>query len=920
MKKSSGTIIFFSWLLSANLAVQALADRAYSSSQTPVGLPLTDKASKSPQGSSSKKSPQSSSFKKSPQGSSSVLVKKSSALKGKTTGIRFDEALPEDISNANFPDQINSFDFPDASLLDLVKAIGKLTQVNFIIDPGLRGKKVSIIAPSPITVAEAYKAFLSALAANGYTVVKSGAFWKIQTVQKAHKDNIEVYSGDYFPNTDQLITRVIKLKHLNAKDFMASVKHFLSQDNKQISVLESSNSLILSDYGSVIERVMKIVYEMDVPGSEEGIEIIPIQHASADYLAGILGQILDIGSSRSSYGSSYLSRTGRKSQVVLSPSSRGGSGGSLKISKILPDNRTSSLVVSANKEGVKRVRSLIKKLDTPVDAGRTGGIYVYNVLYGTAIEVYNTLMGIKPSDKGKKKERSHFFPTTGRRLGGSYSSGAQSPLFENVTILADANTNSLIISAKNKYDYEKVLSVLRKIDIPRDQVFIQAIIVEMIIDKNDDREFNLAGALGQLLGKNSFIEGIGFKDILGTSVAGFLSRSIDLASLLQKPQFGPGLILGAPVSSLLKSFSGRSSAFGMNVPDIITDHFEGMDNQNKNEITRSVLQSSARSTAHQNLQSAYIPLIRLLKRANNINVLSTPQLTTLDNVPAFIEVGENAPVGLTSTATAGALSQNSVDRQNVTLRLDIVPRINPESGTVQLDIKQKFDDFSNRSPSASELAARSVNIIKRNIETKMVLSDGETAVLGGLLTDREVRLDNKVPLLGDIPLIGWLFKGSSVKKEKRNLLVFITPTIIKGEKHEEKTEEILGQKLAERIHFIKKYMRGKDPHGEILNDLIPESKSILKKQKRKKSRWFWQRDSDAEGREAKNSPLVNERSEPSVEREPFLPEEEFVGEIEEGAEIIEGEEIVEELRPADYEPALLDSDLNPSDETPPRSD
>ena len=241
------------------------------------------------------------------------------------------------------------------------------------------------------------------------------------------------------------------------------------------------------------------------------------------------------------------------------------------------------------------------------------------------------------------------------------------------------------------------------------------------------------------------------------------------------------------------------------------------------------------------------------------------QLTTLDNVSAFIEVGENAPIGLTRTATAGINSQNSVERADITLRLDITPRINPESRTVQMDIKQKFDDFSNRSSTASELASRGVHIVKRNIETKMVLHDGETAVLGGLLRDKETITENKVPLLGDIPVLGWLFKGKDVTKEKTNLLVFITPTIIKGEGQRAKTKQILGKKLEERIHFIKKYMKGQDPHGEALDQLIPLSGEISDKKKnkqgkpqKKKRKWFWQKESSFE------KPMLKQENLPGI--------------------------------------------------------
>ena len=773
--------------------------------------------------------------------------------KGRKTGVTFDQALPEDMSNENFPDQIDSFDFPNANLLDLVKAISKLTGINFIVEPELQGKKISIIAPSPITVAEAYKAFLSALAAEGYTVIKSGAFWKIESTQKAHKDNTEVYSGEYFPNTDQLITRIIKLKHLKAPEFSTSIKWLLSQDNK-MSTLESSNSIILSDYGSVIERIMKIVSEMDVPGSEERIAVIPIEHAPVEELADILSELLSIETK--SRRSSYISRSSRKTRINLSSKTRKESlGGNLKISSIIPNLRTKSLVVKANKEGMKKVYELIYKLDIPIDASRTGGFYVYNVLYGTAMDIYNTLMGISPSDSKNNVKSSNRFSSPSIRTIRPYTARNISlPLFENVRIMPNSSTNSLIIRAKNKYDYERVEAVLKKIDVPRDQVFIQAIIAEMVVDKANNRDINLAGAMGGILEK-AFDDNYLFQEIFGSSVAGFLSSSFDIGSL-QKSQFGPGLILGLPFLTLLDGMfspsgsSGNTNSISSGLGEALSNipQFESLPDETKSEVLRSAIQSQISSPANQALKTSFFPLLRLLTKTSNVNILSTPQLTTLDNSRAFIEVGENAPVGLISTATAGALAQNSVDRKDVTLKLDITPRINPESGTIQMDIKQKFDDFSDKRSSASELASRSVYIVKRNIETKMVLHDGETAVLGGLIKDKETKTESKIPFLGDIPVLGWLFKGSNTIKEKRNLLVFITPTIIKGEEQRKKTKEILGKKLEERIHFIKKHIRGKDPHGDTLKELIPESKAILDNQKsqKKKRKWFWKKQSPAE--------------------------------------------------------------------------
>ena len=197
------------------------------------------------------------------------------------TNKKFSEANPEDITNENFPDLIESFDYPNADIADVIKAIGELTGKNFIVDPQVRAK-ITIIAPSQITVAEAYRAFLSALAINGLTVVPSGAFLKIKTARNAQRDSIETYSGDYFPNSDQMITRIIKLKHISAEEVNKQLRILPSKDGEMVPY-PPTNSIIISDYGSNIERVMKIINELDVPGFEEQLEVIRIRYAKARY-------------------------------------------------------------------------------------------------------------------------------------------------------------------------------------------------------------------------------------------------------------------------------------------------------------------------------------------------------------------------------------------------------------------------------------------------------------------------------------------------------------------------------------------------------------------------------------------------------------------------------------------------------------
>ena len=753
---------------------------------------------------------------------------RASSVTGRKNNIPFARSLPEDISNENFPDIIESFDYPNAPLMDLIQAVGKLTGMNFIIDPGVAGKKITIMAPSKITVAEAYKAFLSALAANGYTIVKSGAFWKIRETKTALKDNTEIYSGGYFPNTDQLITRIIRLKHINAGEFSKSIKP-LASAGQQVSSHESSNTIIISDYGSVIERIMKLVRVMDVPGSEETVQIIPVLHASAGNLSEILSELLGATRKRSSFRASNRRTPGtRITSTLINQKS-----GNIKVSHIIPDERTNSLIVSANKNGMKRVKNLIKKLDTYVD----GGVYVYNVLYGTAEQVYNTLMGISPS------KPSHARNYTARR----YSAGGRSPrstarspsrpltsstspLFQNVTIMADTNTNSLIISARNRHDLKRVKAVLKKIDVPKDQVFVQAVIVEMFVGRGDAWETNLAGKLMEGVSKK-ITEKAGLKGDVPI-IGGYLNRGLSPdESMIKKLAFGPGFVLGFPFAKLLGLTGvGGGEAASSSEEDIyneVSDRMYGgdfasiSDDDKKmvvNEVHR-IRNSGTNRVLNQALNSSLFPLLQILKEVGDVNVLSTPQLTAMDNVKAMIEVGENAPVGLTNTSSGGLNVNNSVEREDVVLKLELTPRINPDSGIIQMDIMQKFDDFSSKQSTASELQSRAVHITKRTIETKLILHDGETAVLGGLMTDKEVRNENKVPLLGDIPVLGWLFKGSTVTKQKRNLIVFLTPTIIRGKDQKNQTRRLLGKKLNERIDFIKKNMRGTDPHGDFLKKL-----------------------------------------------------------------------------------------------------
>ena len=681
--------------------------------------------------------------------------KKRKVLKstGAVSDVTFAEAEPEDINNENFPDIIDSFDYPNANIQDVLKAISELTGKNFIIDPKLSGK-ISIIAPTPITVAEAYRAFLTALSQSGYTIVPSGKFLKVVRSKDAVKDNIETYSGAYFPDSDQMITRIFKLKHIKAKNIQASLKNLVGSSQGLI-VYEPANSLIVSDFGSRIERLAKIIRELDVPGFKEKMAVIPIQYAKASKMAELIQKIIDGGQSQSSRFSRFSSRfRNRNSRTTVKSSAN--------FSLVTPDERTNSLIVVGNKDGIQQIRQLVKQLDFELE-GAAGGIYVYYMKYGDATSVANVLNGVlKSNTKTPSRRRSRLTsPNANRNLKGATIFG------ENIQILAEKDTNSLIITASHQ-DYKIISGILDKIDRPRDQVSVKMIIMEMSAD-------------------SSFQWGIDvYKFSEGTQGLGRIGiRTSDFQDLVSHNN-DAGAILG----------------FGSGDPVSIT----------VGNITQTV--------------TSVLGLVKLLQTSGAGNVLSQPTITALDNKQAIIEVGENVPAGTSTTSTTSGTSENIIFK-DATLKLKIKPFITPNHDKVKLDIEQDLKQLSSREVSASELANRAVPLTTRFLKTTIVVKNKDTAVLGGMMQDRDVENVVKVPLLGDMPLLGWLFKSKSIQKEKTNLLLFITPTILRNAYDSEK---VLTQQINDRIDFIKNYMKGEDPYGDYFTQLTKKALKNSKKE------------------------------------------------------------------------------------------
>ncbi len=664
---------------------------------------------------------------------------------------KLSQAPLEDITNENFPELIESFDYPNAEITDIVKAMGELTGKNFIIDPGVRGK-ITIIAPSKVTVAEAYKAFLSALAINGFTVVPSGKFLKIKSARNAQRDSIETYSGAYYPTADQMITRLIHLKHISATQVQRDLRILPSKDG-ELSIYEPTNTIILSDWGSNVERVMKIINQLDIPGFEEQLNVIALKYAKAKDIADIVDQIVNKGERSTTQtrgrSGSFTAGVPRFNRTATG-NTQNQQGNAYFM--VIPDDRTNTLIVVGNKSGIARIRKLVSQLDFKIRP-EDGGVYVYYVKNGDAEKIAQTLTGIAKDTAPKTGG------ATSPNSAASSSANSQEIFGGDVKIAADKNTNSLVVTA-SKPDYETVLNLLSKLDIPRDQVYVEAIIMEM----------SMSDALNWGVGYYQFD-----KDSGGVGRMGFNGFGNDLSSFLS-PVGGNGAVLG----------------FGRGEAVTLSNAVNG-----QNVVVKSLT-----------------GFINFLKKVGRTNVLSTPQIMAMDNEDAEIEVGDRVPTSTTTTQTTTGAS-SGVQFEDATVKLKIKPFISPSSDQVRLEIDQKIKQLSNKTSTAKALADAAVILSTRSIKTNIVVGSGDTAVLGGLMRDDELESVSKVPILGDIPILGWLFKSKTVQKDKINLLVFLTPKIIRNKQD---SSELLGKKLNERLGFIKQ-TGGRDPYGEKIDSL-----------------------------------------------------------------------------------------------------
>jgi general secretion pathway protein D len=700
-----------------------------------------------------------------------------------------------------------TFNLEDADLPDLVRLISQITGKRFILPSKGRSIKATVYAPTKVTAAEAYQAFLSILELNGMALVPSGRYLKIVESGRVEGRAIPLYTEDEdVPGGDRFLTHLHRVNNISAEDAATLLERFKSGDGS-ITGYAPTNMLIITDTGTNIQRMMRILTVIDVARTGEQMWVEPVHHADATELASRLTEIFEPAASASSSARKAAAPAKGKTPAAAAagPQTVGARGAESRLTKILADERTNSLIILATERMYLRILEMLKYLDVSIEG--EGRIHVHHLQHSDAEEMASTIQSLTGGRGGGGGQ-------AGGKAGAA-AAGSGDGIFEGtVAITAHKATNALVITS-SAHDYAALRHVIDKLDNERKQVFIEAVIMELSVDRSNSFGISYHGGI-----PNVPVDG-------SVSVLGFqASKTIGgLAGMAANGEVLSGLAVGVqgPVISNSQQLVGLSlPGFGV--------------------------------------------AVNALASSGDANILSTPHLIATDNIEAEISVGQNVPLqtgagiggglgnlsslaglaGGQSGGNAGALSAlaglsgggfgGSVPRQDVGTTVTITPHINASS-EIRLEINQ---EISSAGAPSEQGDLGVVSIDKTNAKTEVVVRDQQTVVIGGLMRDQLTNSATKVPVLGDIPLIGALFRSTSKRKIKKNLLLFLTPYIIRSPAD---LRFIYERKMRERQEFLDRYFvfgdseyqapvdysRTRGLIGEIINELgmIDEHNKLL---------------------------------------------------------------------------------------------
>ena len=608
-----------------------------------------------------------------------MVVPSSQAAPQQSPAIQLAQANTEQIATESTDDQI-TLNFQDVDIRALVSTVSEITGKNFIVDPRVKGK-VTLVSGGPLNSNQIYDVFLSVLEVHNFSAVPAGSIIKIIPSNIVKQQPTPTQYRITTDSRDIQVTQVYQLKHASVQELIPILRPLLPPTS-HFAAHAATNTLIFTDTQSNIQRLLEIIGKIDVPDRRSNVRVVYLEHASATDMANILTQIAN---------------------SQLKPGDAKAAG--VKVS-VQADRATNSLVISAPDNEFNLLKAVIAQLD--IERPSRGDVHVVYLRFAKAAELAQLLAQVLQSTQSGQKS----------------ASGATQ-----VSVQADEAMNAIVIHAEEE-EFRTVKEVIAKLDVRREQVFVETIIAEVSSSKAADLGVDWTAQYNNDTGGQT------------TSSSGFLSDNPT-----------GGLSLGF-INSFLTDVTGSF------VPDL------------------SIILHALRTDA-------------------NTNILSTPNLLTLDNETAEIVVGQEIPfvtgqftnTGASSTTTTtndatGATSSSStvnpfqtIERKDVGIKLKITPQIN-DGDTIRLEIEQEISSVSPVQISgASDLITD-----RRSIKATVQVDDGNIVVLGGLIRDDLVDSVSSVPVLGKIPLLGAIFRRTKKDARKTNLMIFLRPTIIRSTK------------------------------------------------------------------------------------------------------------------------------------------
>ena len=611
----------------------------------------------------------------------------------------------------------------DADIKAFINEVATITDQNFVLDPRINGN-VTVISNKALSRDEIYQLFLSVMQVNGVAAIDSG------TTIKLVPDNVAKQSGvavDLRGNSvgETLATRVIYLTNTQAAEVLGVIRPLMPQ-SAHAAAVPGVNALVLSDRADSLNQLTALIRDLD-SNVNDSLHVIPLRHVDAERMMDLISSLV-------------MTTGGGQAQ------------GSSNQLKVIADASSDRLLVKGSPEMIAKVQEMVNQLDT-TPSRRLSGLRVFRLKYASASHIAEMLRGllanqsINSAGAASSLESASLndTPSTGAALTGetggintsAASSIAASPSSSGgsgsdvggrpFSIIADETQNAVIVNAAPELMFE-IEDAVNQLDNRRAQVLIQAAIVE--VSGDDATQLGVQWALGNA---NS-----------GYGVVNFNNVGASAASLAAAALSGGG---SASISAAAGSIAGALIGIGDS----------SKDSRGNTQFYGAILQALDSSTS--------------------ANLLSMPSILTLDNEKASILVGQNVPFVTGSFTTSGNNSNNpfqTIDRQDIGINLNVIPHIG-DNGTVRLEVSQ---EVSSVVPGSTGNASGLITN-KSLINTTILADDQQTIALGGLMRDNTTTRQQKVPGLGNVPVIGRLFRSDNDSTQKSNLIIFLQPTILR---------------------------------------------------------------------------------------------------------------------------------------------